>query len=227
MKKTTLIIIALSFIVAAQSQTKPHFISINIGASVPIGDYGKSSSTKTDGFAKTGANFAIEGAVFINNTIGFGGYIGGNAHNIDDVAYTAEINKIPGILSSNLTADPYAISNYMLGVYINAPASEGIFFRFKALGGSFVAKSPAMTLTFTDDNLNSDFMSLTSATGSKLALLLGGSVLFKVSKRIGLSANLEYTGAECEFKYSTGLDTITVKQKFSIFNITGGLNIML
>jgi len=228
MKKIILILFTIGIYVTVQSQTKPHFISVNIGASVPMGDYGSTDGNdESSGFATTGANFAIEGAGFINPTVGFGGYLGGNAHNIDEPAFISELNSSIGISGSTLTADPYGVSNYMAGIYLSVPATDIVFFRFKVLGGMFMARSPEMTITMTNDFNETFVLNMTESTGSKFAALFGASALFKVSSRIGIAANFEYTGAEVEFEYNTGMDIVTFKQKFTILNITAGLNIML
>lgn len=228
MKKITLILFAVGLIFTAQSQNKPHFIAVNIGASIPMGDYADTDGDNENaGFAATGANFAIEGAGFINETVGFGGYIGGNSHNIDEDAYTSELNAIPGISHSTIVADPYGVANYMAGIYISFPASENVFFRFKMLGGMFLATQPDMTVTVTNDYGETAVLNMTETIGSKFTGLFGGSVLFKVSPRLSIAGNLEYSSAECEFDFHAGTGTSSYKQVFTILNITAGLNITL
>ena len=61
MRKICLIILAVFVVSIANSQTKPHFISVNIGASVPMGDYNSTDGdNESAGFAKTGVNFDEE-----------------------------------------------------------------------------------------------------------------------------------------------------------------------
>jgi hypothetical protein len=225
MKKIVTLLPAILLVLTAFTQTKPSFVAINIGASFPIGDYAKTAEGN-DGFATTGANFAVEGAWFFYEYIGVGGYIGGSAHPINEDELVNYYKKGLNATSVTVETNPYAVANYMLGIYFSYPATEKISINAKVLGGILLGQLPEITVKATAF-LQSASVKSEQAMASQFAPLAGVGVRFHLSKRIGLAINGEYTGAKPEFEVKINGVTQKVEQQFSMINASLGLNIML
>ncbi len=81
-----------------------NYMALSFGLSNPIGDFSKTSSLASDGYAKTGFLADYSGAYYWANYIGLGGNIKFTQHTIDgDPAEEELINLLPESASASIT----------------------------------------------------------------------------------------------------------------------------
>lgn len=176
-----------------------NFMSLTMGASIPVGSFAESENIYSDGFA--GSNFVLnfDAAYFfmpvvgISGTFSFGSSYGGgesleNAM-YDDVLEKFPILSVPADPEFNFYAGKWNYVNLMAGPQITIPLYN-LNIDFKALGGlSFVFVPPRDMRLELDGG---EFVSSTQGDELNVGYMLGTGVRFGVGRGAGIRLGLDY-----------------------------------
>lgn len=210
------------------------YIGISLGPSIPIGDIASTDMDRQSaGFARTGAIFDVSFGYKIGKYFGVSGLLRGQANKTDAQAMANEIvNKIPFDLSVRVESQSWSIGAFMLGGYGSFPVEKKVSVESRLMIGFLSAKFPNVTFDLSGSD-GTGWVKRSGSTGSSFAYLIGAGVKYDAGKRVCLLANLDYLGAEPEFKDVETTSSIgdyskdTFKQTIGSFNIGLGVGYRL
>jgi hypothetical protein len=124
------------------AQTKPHFVGITAGASLPLASY--QAQTIEDGcFTTLGVNFCGEGAWFITKKLGFGVHLSWNQHPVNVSALgAARIQANPFLADTYIRSDPWIVKSAMAGAFFQQSFKKKFAFTANLLVGISEARTP-------------------------------------------------------------------------------------
>jgi hypothetical protein len=211
------------------AQDKNGSFGISIGSSIPMGDYKSTKPNDKSGWAKTGLVLDLT----LNHRIGENNYgiavmLRGQANPFDAQAYADELAKqFPGV-TALVRGEAWSTSALLIGGFVSVPASYNISFETRFMIGSLNATSPKIDVTISDSK-DSITINQESGTAKSFAYLIGAGFTFELSPSMCLLTNLDYLGAEPEFKnvkYTSNKgesDAVDFKQDMGTLNITAGI----
>ncbi|MBD98229.1 MAG: hypothetical protein CMO34_00145 [Verrucomicrobia bacterium] len=232
--KISLLTIALFCLFTVNAQlNKPHFISLNVGTSIPLSDYKEVKDQVISGGAKNGFSYSIEGAAYLNKFLGIGANIGLFNNGVDNDALLSELEAIDNTINKNnssINTDDWINGYAMVGPYLSF-GSEKFVMDLKFLAGLMSTKKPVV-------NINTSSSSATFPTSaeevvaSNIGFNYGLHFRIKIVSKLGLRINAEQFSSQQEFKGkietkdSIGNIVTTepiIKQQISTFNLGAGL----
>ncbi len=226
-----LLFISIScFSVHAQIKRKPHFISINGGLSMPVGEY-SNFDTAFASSAKAGKYFGLEGALYVSRFIGFGLNVGAYINPVDEKdlkdAYTKEFGASQSI---TISADEWLNGYAMAGIYLTIPIKK-VRLDFKFLGGAVNSDQPLVEVTI-DQNGNESLIINKSTEALAFGINYGAHLRVPIVSKLYLRLNAETFTSLPEFKNQTqrlsnsssnSFSKKTVEQTISVLNLGVGL----
>ena len=229
MKSLKLFAIALSLTLNAFCQDKG-FVAINIGPSIPIGDFASGDENKEKaGFAKTGFFADLSFGYKLGNIFGIGATVRTQSNSYDSQSIEDILNLVDPSIMTKITADPWKCSGLLAGLYGSVPIKEGkTTFDFRSQIGFMDCRTPAITMSLSAFGFSESF-SMGSSSSTSFAYLLGAGFKFDVSSKICINTGIDYVGTSPEFKiqdFDTG-ETTTYSQPISTINIGVGAGIRL
>ncbi|MCK4345390.1 MAG: hypothetical protein KAX05_08895 [Bacteroidales bacterium] len=211
MKRITVFIVFCFFVFTGFGQNG--FMSLSMGASVPVGDFAKSGDLYTNGFAGTNFVLNFDGAYFFTTYLGIGGTFSfgsnyGGGENLQN-QITKEIpSKFPELLIPfepvyNFNIGQWNYVNLMAGPQILVPLYN-IGLDFKALGGLSFITSPEreVTLQLTDG----EFTSSQENRQLNFGYILGSGLRFGLGRSYSIRLSMDY------FYSKTSLEIINAYQ---------------
>jgi hypothetical protein len=210
------------------------YVAISLGTNIPIGDFASSdANNKSAGYATTGGISDISFAYKFGENFGMSALIRGQANPTDAQSFADEIAKqFPG---SNVTVDSktWGIGGLMFGGYGSFPISEKVSFDTRAMIGFLNATSPDITVTLTGSG-GSAWVKMNSTSSTAFSYLIGAGFKYDAGRKVCLFANIDYLGANPEFKNvettdNTGatLSTNTFSQSFGTISFSIGIGLRL
>ncbi|MBA7518768.1 hypothetical protein ES705_10841 [subsurface metagenome] len=218
MKRITIFIVFCFFVFTGFGQKG--FMSLSMGASIPVGDFAKSENLYKNGFAETNFVLNFDGAYFFTTYLGIGGTFsfGSNYGGGEDLQNKIK-KEIPEILKEfpelslpfepeyNFNIGQWNYVNLMIGPQISVLLNN-IGLDFKVLGGLSFITSPEreVTLQLTDG----EFASSQENRQLNFGCILGSGFRFGVGRNtaIRLSADYFYSKSSFEIKNSYQTDGI-------------------
>jgi hypothetical protein len=219
MKKTiAALALALTSFTAFAQNEKPHFISVNAGASSPLGDFSDTDIySEKAGFASNGFAYHVEGAFFINPSFGIGAKSGSFYNSIDVATMSDAYEKeFPGT-SVSIAAGNFRSYQLMVGPYVHIPLNT-VSINFKALGGLLSTTAPELTMVATGPG-GSGAGSQPEAGSTAFGFDIGASMRYAFTERVGLSLNADYISGKQTFLYYG----IPVNQPVDVIALTAGI----
>jgi len=182
------------------------FMSLSMGASVPVGDFAKSENLYKNGFAETNFVLNFDGAYFFTTYLGIGGTFSfgsnyGGGETLQN-RITEEILKqisfwksefpglsIPFDTVYNFNVGQWNYVNLMAGPQILIPLNN-IGLEFKALGGLSFITSPEreVTLQLTDG----EFSSSQENRQLNFGYILGSGLHFGLGRSYSIRFSVDY-----------------------------------
>ncbi|MEQ8909581.1 MAG: hypothetical protein RIC95_10345 [Vicingaceae bacterium] len=230
MKKHFTFFLMCLFAISAFAQTdKPHFVSLNIGTNIPIGQYQKLDSIAS-GTASSGLYYSFETGLYLSKFFGIGANLGAFANPVDD-----------GDIEDQLRNDLGAGSEYEINSkdWLNAYALVGPYFTFgtdairldlKFLAGIINSQKPLINVT----TMNSGQVVVSrneEATATSFGFNYGLHLRIKLVGKLGLRLNAEGFSTQQEFESkvveeSNGSEQIqesTIEKEIQALNLGAGL----
>lgn len=226
MRKTFLFL--LIFIsLHAFSQDKNSFISLQGGASFPVGNY---ASTNLDygSFTTTGINLGIEGAWFFLPYLGVGGQAAINYHPVDVSTLGWEkVQADPFLDDVTIRSESYQVATGTIGLYGKWKFWNNLSATGKLLGGVMWGKSPYQLYKPTYFLVEPKWYEITSATDLSAAFVGGLGLRYDISGCIGLKVDADYTYAQMVYGFRTATGTRYDYRDITYINLTLGLVVIL
>jgi len=209
--KTTIFFffIAALFISASSfAQQRPsNFIEIDGGVSLPMGNWGKTSTASSlmsiqgtindvHGYAKPGAFGAIDGAWFFSRHFGIGGMFKYGTHSLKGVDSLSQgYEESFDVDTTRTTPTHYTMWSIMPGLYYHLPLAAKFAFIARALAGVAYASTPQITVGIEDGGVPDPPVVQESARKAAIAFDLGAGLDYGITKClvIGLRADYFYT----------------------------------
>ena len=210
----------------------PHFVSLNFGTNIPLGEYKNVDSLSSSG-ANTGLYYSFEAGAFFSKVMGIGVNIGAFSNSTDGSITSQlknEVTKPNGDFSIN--SDQWQNGYIMIGPYLSF-GSESFIIDAKILGGIVNSEKPFVSIQ--TDNNDYNFQSGAS-TNTSLGINYGLHFRIKLKSKLALRINGEGMLSSQEFiEKVTTIDAMgneakseaNVKREISALNLGIGLVINL
>ena len=191
-----------------------NFAAISIGASLPIGDYGKTGDLSKNGYAKTGASIKFDAAYFPVSYLGIGGSFGFGSNiaisdslredMIDHVLNNSQsVIDIPDYAEIRYSSGFWNYINIFLGPHFSARPAKRLYVDLKALAGISIIKAPQQELfiSFDDTEIHS------RTDGSKVAFgyTAGLGFRYMLNSDLALKFGFDYFQSKANFEFKFDL----------------------
>jgi len=231
MKKTLITIImalCLSYIFGQRGENKNGCISINMGASVPIGEYALDEDKSGAGYAKTGAIFDLTFTYKFTKKIGMALMVRGQANSFNEEEQLKSLADPNYIIT--LKSTPWTTSSYLIGLYSEQKLVENLSLYSKVLLGLSNNTSPDLKLTVSD-GIATGWIKQKPATAMSFGYLINLGLKYDFSKRMALLFNVDYFDTYASFKdvettYSNlPPSDFNFEQQITTINVSLGLGV--
>lgn len=223
MKKIVLSLFLAFLWMISSSQEKPSFISLNTGASIPVGGFHK-TELPDGGFAETGINVALEGAWFFKPWLGVGAEATVDFHPVDVGSLGYEVmNENPFLEALIIRSDPYRTIGAYAGAYFNIPLKWELSFTAKALGGMIYASTPYQLYKAKYYMLGDKWYEITSAGDFEGSFLAGAGLRYDLNEAVAFALNGEFTYNQADFNFTTATGVRTDVKVISFVNVGFGV----
>lgn len=206
----------------AQAQETQSYMAINLGVSLPQGDYGETNiNNPSSGFAKPGPELSIEGVYYIIDYIGIGGKSGFNYHNFDKIAFRNEyVSKTGADEVYFSSASPYVNVHTCAGLYLNVPVTEKFHISPKALAGVMTTFKAQIDARVDYSNQSDLYFYDDFETALDFAYLLGLDLRYIVTDHFMLKLNFERLASKHTFN-----DNYLVEYDYNMlsFSLSAGI----
>lgn len=171
------------------SYLSPHFISLNVGPSIPFGLFGYNPNGSNSGNAFTGVDVNLDATYYIFRGLGFGitcGYAY-NPFNSDQHLGTVQNNLPATATDININVDGWH-NVYLLGGIGYYNEYNRILLDYKALFGGLFSFYPTATATYTDNNIQQTSV----FTDDSQSIIFGGqaSVRYFLNRKLAIKGNI-------------------------------------
>jgi len=204
MKNHLLPVLVLTFVMslnnnAFSQKEKRGIIGVSLGSATPLGEFASTDSNSDEaGFAKTGAFFGIDFNYLLSKSVGIAATLRGRSNTVDEDALITEFTNSSGVSGWVVNTEPWSAAGLLGGLYVAFPVGKKTEFCAKGLIGFMNCKSATISVSNSGVNAKT-----ASATSSSFAYLISGGFQFNLTNSLALSLNLEYQGAQPEFKATT------------------------
>lgn len=225
MKKASLLFLAFSFSMSVFSQFDKHKISLSIGPSFSVGEFGsKSITNKNSGNADKGINLYFYYCYNVTRNLSVGTKIFYNSNKNNTEAVISDLNYSTGTTWTT-NDSKWTSQGYMIGVTAHVPRTRKFIIDFRFYCGYLFLNSPEYALT---NSINS--ISYDKAKGKSLGYSIGTGVSYFINKKWDILLNIDYISTNTIFKdyvtrHSTGFvnHAYEYRRTFDIVNTTIGV----
>lgn len=233
----------LSSNVFSQDDERKGFVAINLGPSIPTGNFGSKNFDNIEaGFATSGAVFDITFGYRFRPNIGFTAVWRGQANAIDVDAYAAGLANYLGSGYSagstyvSVETSAYTLGGILIGLYVSFPITKKLSFEPRTLIGVSSATLPAMTSIAYYYGSKMTTIKQDQSVSSAFSYIIGAGSKYFVSPKVCLLFDLDFFAANANWQNvgltSFGHVTSTIEtmsynhqQKFSTFNMCAGIGV--
>jgi len=224
--KIPLFIVTLfCFSVVSAQLNKPHFISLNVGTSIPLADYKEVKDQLTSGGADNGLSYSLEGAAYMNKFLGIGANLGLFNNGVDNDELVSKLESEFNAPNSTISADDWVNGYAMVGPYLSF-GTEKIIVDFKFLAGLLSTKKPILDINTSTNSANIP-TSAEEVVASNIGFNYGIHLRIKLISKLGFRLNAEQFSSQQEFKGKVETNGVineaTIQQQISTFNLGAGL----
>lgn len=173
--------------------THPFILSINGGAGIPTGSFGKGNySDERSGFAKTGAHFNITGTYYLNRHFGIGALIGYSKFGYKGAQSLSDgYKEDSGTDSTTLykKGSNHSLS-FLAGPYYRLDVCKKLSLDVHVLGGYTHTNLAGFQIFYEDYTDNA--MTQREASGGAFGLQAGIGIHYAITSRLSVQANGDY-----------------------------------
>lgn len=166
----------------------PHFLSLNAGTNIPIGDY-KSVDSLSSAGANPGVYYSFEGGAYFSRLVGVGINIGAFNNSVDNDGIIDQLKRDANYSDGNFNISSKNWTNgyIMLGPYLSL-GNKNFTVDLKVLGGIVNSERPLINIESTTDQyeFNSSAVYQTS-----FGVNYGMHFRIKLKKKLALRINGE------------------------------------
>ncbi len=195
-------ILALFLLIGTLSaSSQDSHMSINMGASVPLGDFASTGNFLENGYTQTGFNLNIDGNYIPTWYFGIGGNISFSTYVLDDNAVEKDLIELidnlpdmpdlPNNIDARIAVGTWSYANFMLGPVFAYPISN-FQLNVKALFGLSILMPPGNELNVINNETGQEVSSYTDQQNARFGYLLGADVIYKLSGTYSLKLGGEY-----------------------------------
>jgi len=230
MKNILIAALLLLFTSTLSAQLKnPHFVGLNAGVSMPIGEY-KNFDTARASAVNAGKYASLESGIYISRFVGIGVNLGLYTNSINESEIKSQYEK--QLVTNNsieVKADDWLNVYALAGLYFTIPIKK-VRLDFKFLGGAVNSSQPLVTVT---SNESGSVVVRESKVEDAIAFGInyGAHLRIPLISKLYLRLNAETFTSLPEFKkettsYRNGVKTVTkenFEQTISVLNVGVGL----
>ena len=224
MKRTLASILFIFMAIAMTAQQKASFISLQAGASIPVGKF-HATELPDGGFARTGFSGSLEGAWFFKSWLGAGAAAGLQLHPVDVVKLAEE--KLSGnafMTGLSIRSEPWMSVSLYAGLYFQFPLVQKLKVTAKALGGMIYAQTPYQLYKAEYFMIGKNWYEVTSAGDYEGSFLAGAGLRYDLNDCIGIVLNSDFTYNVMDFNFLLSDGSIRTDEKVVAFvNLAAGI----
>jgi len=228
MKTWTFLAVALSLTINSFSQDNG-YVSLNLGPSIPIGDFGSSAiNNEHAGLAKTGFFADLSFGYKLGENIGIGATLRSQSNAYDADAVISFYQLLDPSLEFRDNSGPWTCSGLLGGLYGSFPIKGITSFDFRGFIGFMSCKTPELDMVITSMGFT-ESLNVPSSSSTAFAYLLGVGLKIDVGDKVCLNTGIDLVGTSPEFKmesYGTG-QVQKFTQSISTINIGFGVGLRL
>jgi hypothetical protein len=232
MKKITFLFSVLLLCILNTSAQRKGFLSLSVGPSLPLGDYGSvNMNNDKAAFATTGHNIDLGYATTLGKNIGIAVMYRYQANPFDEEAFETILDDIDPSYKWTMDCEDWTSASLMLGLYGSFPIdSSHVSFEMKAMFGYYSSTYPGYKLS-AFYNGDTYWIRQDNQSAGTLGYLIGAGFKFNVGERVCILLNADYSAADLEFERVTATSNIglsgtgTIDQKIQTFNVTLGVGL--
>ena len=208
------------------------FISINLGASIPMGkfgevdsDYGSSSAALTGGIAD------IQAGMLMSHHMGLMVSVRGAAWPVDVKGLENQLKKQDSTIDWKVTSDPWISVGFLLGIYGDIKIAEGVFIDPRAMVGFMNVSAPELKIVADDGAMITEVKRLSKST-TTVAYLVGMVLHVDITENVFVQGGADYLIMKQKFNTGVSVDggepiPATMEPDLNNLNITIGLGFKL
>lgn len=223
--KRLFIALILMISISAIGQNKKNMIGLNIGASIPSGDFALiDGNNENAGFALPGLSVDINYNTFLNDHLALALLWGSIANPIDVNELAGYYNSVTNNMTWSVNADNYESGSLLGGLLFCVPLNK-VDFTLRGLAGYSYSKSPELRMIGTGK-----FISITQseAKAEAFAFCVGTGFRIHLGGVVALNLNADYYSTKPEFDITATSSTgdfvfSTAEQKINAINLTMGI----
>lgn len=240
--KIFLFVITVSTSVSSFAQKGSGFIEIDGGVSLPLGNWGKTSSAGSlqslngtipddHGYAKIGGFGSVDGAWFFSRHFGVGGMFKYGSHSLKGVDSLSQgYEESFDVDTTRTSTTSYKLWSIMPGLYYNLSLAKKLSFTARALVGITHATTPQITVGIEDGDVNDPPIVQYSASKVAFATDLGLGLRYGISKCLAVNLRADYFYTKPDFSIknaprnnNAGREVYTYDQPLESVNFSLGL----
>jgi hypothetical protein len=187
--------------VNAQEKGQKGYIGLLIGSSTPFGDFASTDSrSEGAGYASTGALIDISFGYKFGKYFGIAALLRGQQNPTEIQSLVQHLaDGLPSGFALSGSSTSWTIGGAMVGLYGSFPLGGKVDLDTRVLLGALSSNSPQFTIDVIGNGI-SGWVEVESASTAVLAHQIGAGIRYNVGRRICLLANLDYMGANPEYK---------------------------
>ena len=211
LSKTILIVITLLSSVTVFGQKGSWFIGADGGVSLPLGNFGKSSTASSlmsttgtigddHGYANTGGFFSVDGAWFFSRHFGIGGlfrYGSYNLKGVDSLSQGYEESFDVDTTRTNVT--DYKMWSILPGLYFNQALTKRLDLTARLMAGIAHAMTPNITVGIEDGQVFDPSVIQGSASATAFAADLGLGLAYRIYHGLDVHVRADYFYTKPDF----------------------------
>jgi opacity protein-like surface antigen len=210
--KIFIFITALCISAATSAQQKPAtFVEIDGGVSLPMGNWGKTSTASSlmsiqgtindvHGYAKPGGFGAIGGAWFFSKHFGIGGMFKYGTHNLKGIDSLSQgYEESFDVDTTRTTPTNYKMWSIMPGLYYNLQIAGKFAFTARALVGVAYATTPRIYVNIEDGGVTDPPVIQNPSSKAAVAFDLGAGVKYNILKYLSINLKADYFYTKPDF----------------------------
>jgi hypothetical protein len=180
------------------------FIGVDGGVSLPLGNWGKTSTatemtsingTVNDksGYAKTGGSFAVDGAWFFSKHFGIGGQFNSGTHSLKGVDSLSQgYEESFDVDQTSTSVTNYKLWSILAGLYYDWHFTRKLALTARALAGVAHVSTPAIHVAIEDGGIDDPPVIQESAGKAAFAADGGVGLQFGVLKFLAIRLRADY-----------------------------------
>jgi hypothetical protein len=208
---TALFISAASFAQQKPANLPDNFIELEGGVSLPLGNFGKTSTASSlmsikgtindvHGYAKAGTFGAINGAWFFSKHFGLGGMFKYGSYNLKGVDSLSQgYEESFDVDTTRTTPTEYKMWSIMPGLYYNLAIAGKFSFTGRALVGLAYATTPRIYVNIEDGGVTDPPVIQSPASKAAFAFDLGAGFSYHLLKCLSVNLKADYFYTKPDF----------------------------